>query len=501
LAGFNITVNEVISSGFDSPVQLTHAGDGSNRLFVVEQDGRIRIINSPVITPFLDITNIVQSGGEEGLLGLAFHPNYETNGFFYVYYNNNDGDIAIVRYSVSSNPNLANPLSATPLLTIPHPMNANHNGGQLAFGPLDGYLYISTGDGGSGNDPPNNAQNINVLLGKILRLNVTGVPTYTIPSGNPFAGATPGRDEIWALGLRNPWRFSFDRANGDMYIGDVGQGRWEEIDYQAAGTPGGLNYGWREREGPCPAGQPLPCAPAPSQYTDPIAFYENAGDNIAVTGGFVYRGSLYPALVGYYFYADYGSGRIWSMTKTGPNSWSTPEQEYGPPSPTFNISAFGEDEQGELYVVDYGGNIRRLADANGPSPNLSTSSKSASAPGADPGETLTYTILLKNTGAPTSQSVNLTDNIPSGLVYVPGSLTATQGSVDDSLNPTLRWQGAFSPSVNITLTYQVTATGAFTGILTNQAVLTSSGLSSITLTHSIFVPRPLPTFLPVIYKQ
>jgi uncharacterized repeat protein (TIGR01451 family) len=500
-AGFNITVNEIVGSGFVRPVQVANAGDGSNRLFVVEQYGRIRIANSPLATPFLDIRGIVRSpedggGDEEGLLSAVFHPNYKVNGYFYVYYNNTSGDIVIARYSVSANPNIANALSATPLLTIPHPTNENHNGGQLFFGPFDGYLYISTGDGGGGGDQPNNAQNVDKLLGKILRIDVDSATPCAIPPGNPFAGATPGADEIWALGLRNPWRFSFDQANSDMYIGDVGQMTWEEISYQAAGTSGGVNFGWRCREGRHNFNFSGNCGSL--TLTEPITEYHHTLGN-AVTGGFVYRGSLYPALAGYYFFADYGSGRIWSLTKTGPNTWSELDQEL---DTNFNISAFGEDEQGEVYVVDYsGGNIRRLADANGSSPNLSTSTKIASAPGADPGEMLTYTILLKNTGAPTSQPVTLSDTIPNGLTYVSGSLTATQGSVNDSLNPTMSWQGVFSPNVIITVTYQVTATGVVTGILTNEATLVGPGLDPVTLTHRVFVPKPLPTYLPVVYKQ
>lgn len=502
LAGIGITLIEVIPSGLSSPVQVTHAGDGSGRLFVVEQDGQIKIIkNGGVLgTPFLDITGLVQSGGEEGLLGLAFHPNYESNGLFYVYYNDNSSNIAIARYTASPpSSDTANAGSGSIILPISHPGQTNHNGGQLAFSPVDGYLYINTGDGGGGGDVPNNAQNINSLLGKILRLNVTGVATYTIPPGNPYAGATPGADEIWALGLRNPFRSSFDRANGDLYIGDVGQGEWEEISYQAAGTPGGVNFGWRCREGAHNYNFSGACGSL--TLTDPIAEYANPSGSApppaAVTGGFVYRGSQYAALVGYYFYADFYSGVISSTRKTG-STFSVAESEL---DTSFNISAFGEDEQGELYVVDYGGKIYRLADVNGPSPNLSASQKTASGPGIDPGETLTYTILIKNTNGLTSaEPVFLTDQIPPGLAYVPGSLAATQGSVDASQNPTLRWQGALSPTASVTVTYQVTATGIFTGLLLNQAVITSASVGPITRTYPIFVPRPFLTYLPVIFK-
>jgi uncharacterized repeat protein (TIGR01451 family) len=503
-AGFNITVSEVVAQGFTIPIQVTNAGDGSGRLFVVEQDGKIKIVKSGVVlgTPFLDISSLVRSpsdggGSEEGLLGLAFHPNYETNGHFYVYYNDNNGDIVIARYSVSGNPvtnDVANPSSGVTVLPIGHPTNGNHNGGQLAFGPLDGYLYINTGDGGGSNDVPNNAQNVNVLLGKILRLNVTGVTTYTIPPTNPYVGVS-GDDRIWAIGLRNPWRSSFDRANGDLYIGDVGQNTWEEISYQAAGTPGGVNFGWRCREGAHNFNFSGNCSSL--TLTDPIAEYDHSL-GFAVTGGFVYRGSRYPALYGYYFYADFSSRRIWSMTKTGPTSWSTPEEEL---VTNFNISAFGEDEQGEVYVVDYSGKIRRLADVTGPSPALAASQKTASDPGIDPGETLTYTILIKNiSGLPSAETVFLTDRIPNGLAYVPGSLSATQGSTNPSQNPTLRWQGALSPTAVVTVTYQVTATGLITGLLINRAVITTANLGPITRTFPIFVPRPLPFYLPQIYK-
>lgn len=517
LAGFDITVNQIVASGLTRPVQVTHAGDGSGRLFVVEQDGRIKIIKNGSVfsTAFLDINGIVrgptEGGSEEGLLGLAFHPDYNTNGHFYVYYTDNSSNIAIARYTASPpNSDTANAGSASIILPISHPGQTNHNGGQLAFGPLDDYLYISTGDGGGGNDGPNNAQNINTLLGKILRLNVTGVATYTNPPDNPYAGPTSGNDEIWALGLRNPWRFSFDRGSsngdskGDLYIGDVGQGSWEEISYQAAGTLGGVNFGWRCKEATHintnnNIDQQPPCDNAAflAGLTDPIAEYSNPTLGTAVTGGFVYRGNLYPALAGYYFYADYGSGRIWSMRKTGPNSWSTPEQEL---DTSINISAFGEDEQGELYVVDYSGNIRRLADVNGPSPNLSTSQKFASSPGIDPGESLTYTIVVKNVGNLTSEPIFLSDLIPPGLIYVPGSLTATQGSADPSQNPTLRWQGTLSPTTSVTVTYRVTATGVVMGILRNQAVITSASTGPITRTYLIFVPRPFPAYLPMIFK-
>ncbi|MFN8456541.1 MAG: PQQ-dependent sugar dehydrogenase [Anaerolineae bacterium] len=510
-ATFSITVSSIVASGFSAPVQVTNAGDGSNRLFVVEQAGVIRIINSPVVTPFLDIRSLVKSGGEEGLLSVAFHPNYESNGHFYVYYNSNatpDGNITIARYSVSSNPNIANPASAVIVLTIPHPGETNHNGGQLMFSPLDGYLYAGTGDGGSGNDPPNNAQNINSLLGKMLRLNVTGATTYTIPAGNPYAGATAGADEIWDLGLRNPFRYSFDRGDsngngkGDLYIGDVGQGAREEVSYQAATTPGGVNFGWRCKEGTLintsnNINNLPPCNNAAflATLTNPIAEYVNPPSGAAaVTGGYVYRGNLYPALKGYYFYADFYSGVIFSVHKIG-SVFSNPEIEL---DTSLNISSFGEDEQGELYVVDYNGSIRRLADVNGPT-SLLTASKSASRPAINPGETLTYTIFIKNTSASTP-TFFMKDQIPAGLSYIPGSLVATQGSADDSLNPVLRWQGTLVSPTEVTITYRVTATGLITGLFTNQAVITSASTTPLTLTNYLFVPLPIPQYFPLIFK-
>lgn len=367
--GIDITVDEIIAAGFSFPVQVTHAGDGSGRLFVVEQTGRIKIIkNGSVLSaPFLDISGLISCCGERGLLGLAFHPDYSANGYFYLNYTRSgDGATVIARYSVSGgNPDVANPASAQTILIISQPYS-NHNGGQLFFSPVDGYLYIATGDGGSGGDPQNYAQNTGSLLGKMLRLDVDSAFPYAIPPDNPFVGPGNPLDEIWALGLRNPWRFSFDRATGDLYIGDVGQNQWEEIDFQANGN-GGLNFGWRCREGAHNFNFSGNCASL--TLTDPIAEYNHTLGN-AVTGGFVYRGTLYPALAGHYFYADYGSGRIWSKQITGPGAWAPSEQEL---DTNFLISAFGEDEAGELYVVEWGSNgkIRRLAEVMRASPNPS----------------------------------------------------------------------------------------------------------------------------------
>ncbi|MBN1810690.1 MAG: PQQ-dependent sugar dehydrogenase [Anaerolineae bacterium] len=494
LPDVSITVDEIVASGFNQPVQVTHAGDGSNRLFVVEQPGRIKVIQggSVLSTPFLDITSLVYYGGERGLLGVAFHPDYESNGYFYVNYTNLSGDTVIARYAVSADPNRADASSAFTLLTVDQPYS-NHNGGQLLFGPRDGYLYIGMGDGGSGGDPLNSGQDINTLLGAMLRIDVDGGTPYAIPPDNPYVGKL-GRDEIWAIGLRNPWRFSFDRVTGDLYIGDVGQNLWEEISYQAWDTPGGVNFGWRCREGTHTYSTSPPCNDPVllASLTDPIAEYSH-NEGRSVTGGFVYRGILYPDLTGRYFYADYVDGKVWSLYKvsSNPDTWSAPELEL---DTSFNVSAFGEDEQGELYVVDRsGGTIRRLADVNGPSPNLSGSKKAPSVTGADPGEVVTYTISLRNTGALVAQTAFVTDTVPVGLGYVSGSLTATAGSVDESGRPLLRWHGLLSWSPVITVTYRVTVTGQVTGSIVNQAQLAGTSFVPFTLTSAIFTPQSVLT--------
>ena len=355
--GISITLTS-IASGFSRPVLVTHAGDGSNRLFVVEQSGRIKIVkgNTVVGTPFLDIRTGISSGGERGLLGLAFHPGFETNHKLYVYFTTKGGDIAVNEYRVTTNPDRVSTTTARRIITIDHPYS-NHNGGNLAFGP-DGYLYMGTGDGGSAGDPGNRAQNLNSLLGKMLRININGTSgarQYRIPSTNPYVGKT-GRDEIWARGLRNPWRFSFDRFTGNLWIGDVGQNRYEEIDRSTVNSrPAGwgANYGWRVMEGRHCYIPSSGCST--SHKTLPIVEYTHSY-GCSVTGGFVYRGGLYPMLRGGYFFGDYCSGRIWTIY-AGARS---------PATRTFlrrdniNISSFGEGETGELYVVDHGGRLFRI---------------------------------------------------------------------------------------------------------------------------------------------
>jgi glucose/arabinose dehydrogenase len=339
-----------VASGFTKPLYLTHAGDGSGRLFVVEQAGRILIIDEGVVnpTPFLDIVSIVGSdANEQGLLGLAFHPNYASNGLFFVNYTDKQGDTRIARYSVSDNPDVADPNSAKILLAIDQPY-ANHNGGQVVFGP-DGYLYIGMGDGGAANDPHNNGQNLNALLGKILRIDVDNGDPYAIPQDNPFASNGQGSPEIWSYGWRNPWRFSFDRATNDMYVADVGQNQYEEVHVELAGTPSGQNYGWRLMEG-AHCFDSNECDPASLGLVLPIAEYDH-GQGCSITGGYVYRGSQFPTLTGVYFYGDYCSGIMWALRHEADGSWSQAELLQS----GYTISSFGQDEAGEVYLVHHGG--------------------------------------------------------------------------------------------------------------------------------------------------
>lgn len=351
-----ISVVEVVD-GLDSPLLVTHAGDGSGRIFIVEQGGTIRVVQGGALlpTPFLDITNLVSCCGEQGLLGLAFPPDYSEKDYFYVNYTDNSGDTVVARYDVSANPNVADSDSEEVVLTVDQPYS-NHNGGHLAFGP-DGYLYIGLGDGGSGGDPDNNAQDPTTLLGKMLRIDVeAGVVPYAIPADNPFVGDPTTLDEIWALGLRNPWRYSFDRLTGDLYIGDVGQTELEEIDFQAASSDGGENYGWRCYEGTEPYN--LAGCEVPSEYTFPVEEYShNLG--CAVTGGYVYRGEQYPRLDGVYFYGDYCSGRIWGLQESG-TGWESLELL----DTSLFISSFGEDEAGNLFLTDLvGGAVYEVVDS------------------------------------------------------------------------------------------------------------------------------------------
>jgi glucose/arabinose dehydrogenase len=339
--GFSQTIGlQSFATGFTKPLEISHPTNDS-RLFVVEQNGKIKILNSNGTTntvDFLDVSGIISTGGERGLLGLTFHPNYATNGFFYIDYTNTAGNTVIARYSVSAtNPNVAS-TTGTILLTITQPF-ANHNGGSLKFGP-DGFLYIGMGDGGSGGDPGNRAQNNTELLGKLLRIDVNSASPYSIPPTNPYVGIT-GADEIWAIGLRNPWKFSFNRNNGDLWIADVGQDLFEEVNKVSSPLQPGLNYGWRCKEG---AADFNTSGCAGLTLTPPIAVVDHNIGSCSITGGYVYTGATYPNLQGKYLFTDYCNPKIGIVASNGSVSYSS----------NFtgnNFATFGEDKDGELYIA------------------------------------------------------------------------------------------------------------------------------------------------------
>lgn len=346
--------------GLNSPTSIQNCGD--SRLFITEQNqGDIEIVDSETgqyIGTFLDVSPLISTGGERGLLSMAFHPNYTQNGFFFINYTNTSGHTVVARYKVSTtNPNVADPNSAQVIITVNQPA-ANHNGGCLAFG-ADGYLYIGMGDGGGAGDPQNRAQNPQLLLGKMLRLDVDNGLPYTIPNSNPFVGSSTYLPEIWSIGLRNPWKFSFDRQTGDMWIADVGQNLWEEINMEPAGISGGLNYGWKCYEGNHSFS--LTGCLDSSSYTFPVMDFSHGQGFLSITGGYVYRGNRYPALQGMYFWSDYGLGDIMSLARSASGSWVFTNHFPLPAGTT----TFGEDMNGELYVAQIGGAIFRMDDTCG----------------------------------------------------------------------------------------------------------------------------------------
>ena len=347
---------QTVATGLDRPVDLTAPPGDLARLFVAEQTGAIRVIANGTLlpAPFLDLSGQVTCCGEQGLLGIAFHPNYGSNGRFFVHYSQNNGDTRISSFTVSGDPNVANPASESTILTQAQ-FAGNHNGGQIAFGP-DGYLYIGLGDGGGGGDPQANGQDRTTLLGTLLRIDIDGGSPYAIPPSNPYRNHATFREEIWAYGLRNPWRFSFDRSTGDLYSADVGQGSLEEINFQPGASTGGVNYGWSVMEG-------SQCFNAGScnqvGLTLPVHEYDHSGGACSVTGGFVYRGSAIPQLAGTYFYADWCAGwvrsfRMSSGQATDHFDWT----DLAASQPT----SFGQDGAGELYVVG-SGTVWRIIDA------------------------------------------------------------------------------------------------------------------------------------------
>ncbi len=341
---------EQVGSGFSGPLYVTHAGDGSGRVFVVEKRGVIRLLEDG--RTFLDISDRVRSSGsEQGLLGLAFHPDFAANGRFFVHYSDLNGNTVISRFELGLDADAADPGSEEVILRQDQPA-ANHNGGEITFGP-DGYLYIGLGDGGGANDTFGNAQRRDTLLGKLLRIDVDGGDPYAVPDANPFVNDSTFRPEIFAYGLRNPWRFSFDRATGDLYIADVGQNRYEWVHYRPAGEQGGENFGWPILEGfHCLSGATCDR----TGLTEPVIEYDHSL-GCAITGGYVYRGEQYPIIDGVYFFGDYCSGRVWAMQRDDSGQWQATEMLRA----NIQLSSFGEDEAGEIYVTDLrGGGVYRL---------------------------------------------------------------------------------------------------------------------------------------------
>ena len=346
---------KLVAENLSSPIFVTAPFQDTTRLHVVERGGVIKVMRGDTLlnTPFLDISARVLAGGERGLLGLAFHPQYAQNNEFFVYYTNLNGDSHVSRFWVTANRDVADPSAEDTLLVVAQPFG-NHNGGMLAFGP-DSMLYVGLGDGGSGGDPQGHGQNTSTLLGSILRIDVDAGTPYAIPGDNPFVNDTAAAPEIWAYGLRNPWRFSFDRATGDLYIGDVGQGAWEEIDFQPISSTAGENYGWNVMEG-------LHCYNAAScdqaGLSLPVLEYPHS-EGCSVTGGYVYRGGKIPPLQGRYFYGDYCNGWIRSFRVEGGTAVD-PLDHSAELGTLSQVTSFGEDALGELYVVTLGGRVFRV---------------------------------------------------------------------------------------------------------------------------------------------
>lgn len=504
---------QTVLSGLSNTVFVTHAHDGTNRLFILEKAGRIRVAQqgASTTTVFLDITSrVLSTGNEQGLLGLAFHPQYAINGRFFVYYTRpgsgaDSGRLTIAEYHVSpADPNVADFNSEIILLTIQHPTNTNHNGGMMAFG-TDGYLYIGTGDGGSGDDPPNNAQTTTVLLGKMLRIDVNtpnGSIPYSSPPTNPFFGSTPGADEIYAYGLRNPWRWSFDRVTGQLICGDVGQGTREEIDIITLGG----NYGWRIMEGMiCNPDINSSCTP-PSGSILPIFDYTHSAGRCSITGGYIYRGFRSTVPVSAYVYADYCTGEIWQL-QSGTNTLLI--------DTSLNITSFGEDEAGEVYVVGQNGTINRLAQTPAPPTcTYSLTSTGQSFPQAGTESSLTlqtagdcgwlatanvpWITLEQSSGAgnKTLRFVvrdNLTGNPRSGLIHIGGQTftvvqetSATGLDCPATLSPSFQSFNSPSGSGSIAITiggscaWQATPSASWITITSSNV-----GIGSNTVTYSV----------------
>ena len=412
-----------VASGLNRPLFLTHAGDGSGRIFIVEQTDHIRILEDESLlgTPFLDISSgfSLITRGERGLLGLAFHPDYTSNGRFFINYVrrvSGQDQTVIQEHQVSGNPNAADP-NGQVILILDQPA-PTHNGGWLGFGPSDGYLYISAGDSGTPNNPSGRGQDLSTLLGKILRIDIDGGLPYDLPVSNPFVGVQGARGEIWAYGFRNPWRASFDPLTGRLFSADVGQSTWEEVDI----IEGGKNYGWNIVEGPDCFEPPVGCDM--TGLEPPIHSYDHSLGR-SVTGGYVYRGQRIPALVGDYIFGDYVSGRIWTLTE-GPGNWARGELL----DSNLNISSFGVDEDGELYAVDHGaGRVFRFA-STAPSPDLEM--KKMDLGPLVVGTTGYYRLSVENVGdSATTGAVTVIDELPPSLGFL--SLHAAGWSCETEL--------------------------------------------------------------------
>ena len=440
-----------VASGITAPTDIENAGDGSGRLFFAQQDGLVRIFREGALVaqPFLDIRAKTRADGERGLLGLAFPPGFAQKQRFYVDYTDLNGNTVIAQYRVSANPDQADSGSEIVLLNIVQPFS-NHNGGQLRFGP-DGFLYIGMGDGGSGGDPLNNGQNRGALLGKLLRIDVDSNPVQVrIPPDNPFVNTSGARAEIWALGLRNPWRFSFDRATGDLWIGDVGQDTYEEIDFQPASSRGGENYGWNVMEG-------LHCFRAGCSavgLTLPVAEYTHA-DGCSVTGGFVYRGQVSPGLRGTYIYGDYCSGRIWGLERQGSEWVQRPLLSSG-----FNITTFGEDEAGEVYIGNAGnGTIHRIEGSRAPRFTSAGVVNAASfVQGLTPGSLATVFAMgvLADPGIVTADQIPLSASLRDVSITVNGIpapiLALANSNGREQVNFQVPWEVTGRPTVSVVVT-------------------------------------------------
>lgn len=438
-----------VASGLTRPIFVTAAPQDTTRLFILEQDGKIKILNLATLqvsaTPFLDIGGITRSpvdggGNEQGLLGMAFHPDYAANGWVFIYHTDNGGTNNILaRYTRSAtNPNLIDAATRQVVLTLPHPTFTNHNGGMMAFGPDDGFLYLGTGDGGGSCDAFDNAQKATSNLGKLLRLNVNALP-YTIPADNPFRGAGGINDEVWALGLRNPWRWSFDRTNSDLYIADVGQSQWEELNFRPGTSAGGENYGWDKYEGPaCPNPS---CGSSNCSVTSnvlPILSYNHDNGNCSITGGYVYRGCRMPDLAGTYFYADYCSAQIHSLRVVGgvPTEQINRTTELAPGGGLAinSITSFGEDARGELFVLDQGGEVFKIVPVL---PNLEVSGRGATPFLMGPAN-WTWEDLKGSSSHPiTAYRVFRSSGNGSGIFTCIHQSTGTSWTGGDPLNPSL----------------------------------------------------------------